>query len=153
MIGPPERKSRPGGGGSDLASEVTGGVDRNDPYTRTGEKETAAELRASALSALSSQQRHDLDSVAFWMRPERLPFFRRWEAQPGGREPRPLVCYGNLPGQFDHAVWLWQPSGYLLDFGTTWMRSGPEVAEKIARMIPGAEVLDCRDAEYGELAA
>lgn len=140
---PHERKSRPGGGGSE---EVSGGEPLlRSTYTEKLEKKTADKPVHDAYC-------DDLRSIAFWTKLGSLPLRRRWEAQPG-QNPRPIVCYGNMPGEFDDAVWIWQPCGYLVDVGTAWMRSGPEVARKIAQLIPNAEVLDCRGVDYGRVAA
>lgn len=122
--------------------------DRNERYAETGDFTTPADL-----PDLTADQRKALHSVAFWLRPSKLPFRRRWVAQPGN-EPRPLVCYGNFPGDpsWRHNVWIWHPSGYLQDLGTASMSSGDMIAENVAKLIPGAMVVDCRE-EYQKVAA
>lgn len=140
---PPEKRNGPARGCSLSPSHDRSLVsfrDRDERYAEIGESTTPADL-----PDLTSEQRRALQSVAFWLRPTKLPFRRRWEAQPGAN-PRPLVCYGNFPGDptWRHKVWIWQASGYLQDLGEPWMLNGADIAENVAKLIPGAAVLDCR---------
>jgi hypothetical protein len=125
--------------GRDIRSFVSS-QGQQERYSEAGDFTTPADL-----PDLTAEQRKALHSVAFWLRRTKLPFRRRWEAQPC-ENPRPLVCYGNFPGDptWRHKVWIWTASGYLQDLGEPWMLNGADIAENVAKLIPGAAVLDCR---------
>jgi hypothetical protein len=128
--------------------EAVSSQDRAERYSEAEDFTTPADF-----AELTKEQRRALHSVAFWLRETKLPFRRRWVAQPGER-PRTLVCFGNFPGDptYDCKLWLWHPSGYIQDLGEPKMFNGADVAENVAKLIPGSEVLDCRH-DYGRVAA
>lgn len=150
---PPEKRDDLGGCQSSAGRDIRSFV--SNQGQSQGYREPEGFTTPADFADLDYDQRKALHSVAFWLRPSKLPFRRRWVAQPGN-EPRPMVCYGNFPGEptwrHNDNVWIWQPSGYLQDLGTAWMMSGDMIAENVAKLIPGAIVVDCRE-DYQKVAA
>lgn len=87
----------------------------------------------------------ELADLAFWLDDE-PSFPSQWMAPVKAQQP-PFVCYGPVPGRawWVDALWLWKPCGLVQSLGAAKLpRDGRDLAEKFARLIPGARVLECR---------